>query len=40
MFSHKQYVFRKKVTEHKMGFDFLHNFRLEHFLFYEEMSEI
>jgi len=24
--SHKQYDFRKKVTEHKLYFDFLYNF--------------
>jgi len=33
-------IFEKQVIEHKMRFDFLYNFRLKHFLFYEELSEI
>jgi hypothetical protein len=31
--SHKRHDFRKKVTEHKMCFDFLCNFYLNHFSF-------
>jgi hypothetical protein len=31
---------KKKVTEHKMCFDFLYKFCLKHFSFEEEMSEI
>jgi hypothetical protein len=31
--SHKRRDFRKKVTEHKMCFDFLYNFCLKHFSF-------
>jgi hypothetical protein len=39
---HKRKVFRekKKVTEHKMCFDFLYNFSLKHYSFYEEMGDI
>jgi len=37
---HKQYDFRKQVTEHKMYFDFLDTFCLKHFPFQDEMSEI
>jgi hypothetical protein len=33
-------IFKKIVIEHKMCFDFLYNFRLKHFLFWEELSEI
>ena len=38
--SHKRHYFRKKGTKHKIFFDFLYNFCLKHFSFYEELSEI
>ena len=33
-------IFWKKVIEHKICFDFLYNFYLEHFSLQEEFSEI
>jgi hypothetical protein len=38
--SHKRHDFRKKGIKHKMCFNFLYNFCLKHFSFYEEFSEI
>jgi hypothetical protein len=38
--SHKRHDFRKKVTEHKICFDFLYNFCLRHLSSYHEFSEI
>jgi hypothetical protein len=37
--SHKRHDCRKKVTEHKMCFNFLYNFCLRHFSFQEEVRE-
>jgi hypothetical protein len=39
-FSHKRHDFRKKITEHKMCFDFLYNFCVKHFSFQAELSEM
>jgi hypothetical protein len=36
--SHKQHYFKKKVTAHKMCFDFLYNICLKHFSFQEEWA--
>ena len=33
-------IFQKKVTDHKMWFEFLYNFWPKHFSFLEEFSEI
>jgi hypothetical protein len=37
--SHKQHDFRKKVTEHKMYFDFLYNFSLKHFIILRRIQQ-
>jgi len=37
--SDKLHSFWKNVIEHKMCFDFLHNFCLKHFSFQEELSD-
>jgi hypothetical protein len=38
--SRKRHDFQKKVTDHKMCFDFLYNFYLKHFSLYDEISEM
>jgi hypothetical protein len=37
--SHKRYDLQEKITEQKMCFNFLCNFYLKHFTFYEEFSK-
>jgi hypothetical protein len=38
--SYKRHDFRKKDFKHEMCFDFLYNFCLKHFSFWEELREI
>ena len=33
-------IYEKNIIEHKMCFDFLYNFYLKYFSFWEELSEI